>query len=308
MKKSKKISLLALISILVIGGIMFTIDYYRMSKNLPDLFSTWGKSYTSPTATEGSSTGTAEYLFNFKTLYIGDNSAVGRLLDSLEIRNYGQYTFELQTSKKPYALIINYNKVEGWGNILNNPQTTIEKSAILLALIDNAEEIHWVLPDTKTIHKITNKDLLADYGTIKDYGKSVDDFRELLIKLGYDEENKPITMNISRLTNKGLTLTIKNHMNNKYQYGEPYSLELKENDKWNSVEPIKDNCAFIAIAYSLKAKQETEIKVNWEYCYGKLPAGQYRITKTFTHVKSNSSNFELRYGKKYYISAEYLLK
>lgn len=81
-------------------------------------------------------------------------------------------------------MVINYSQVEGWGNILNKPEIMIEKSAILLALIDNVDEIHWELPDSK-VRKITISDLNAKYGNIKDYGKSAEDLKVLLRQLGY---------------------------------------------------------------------------------------------------------------------------
>jgi len=140
MKKNKKFIFIVLILILVIVGSMFTIDRYRMNNHLPVLFSTWGRDYSPEIKDfEYTSVGTAEYLFSFKKSYIGGLPAVvvDRVLNELDLRAYGRYTFELKYTSKPYALVINYSTVEGWGNILNNPQTVIEKSAILLALIDN---------------------------------------------------------------------------------------------------------------------------------------------------------------------------
>jgi hypothetical protein len=308
MRKNRKIILIFLISVFVIVGTILAIDHYRMNNNLPVLFSTWGRDY-SPKARsiKYTSTGTAEYLFSLKRPYIGGlpEKVVGRALEKLDIGAYGHYTFELKYTNEPYALVINYSVVEGWGNILNNPQTVIEKSAILLALIDNVDEIHWILPNSNEIYKVTRNDLDAEYGNIKDYGRSVNNFKQLLIKLGYYEENEPITMSIDKLTNTGLTLTIKNHTNNRYNYGLPYSLERLDNS-WEKVKQIKDNCAFILIGYTLKEKQKYKEKINWEPCYGKLPKGQYRITKDFTHIISETES-SFKFGKRHYISAEFTL-
>lgn len=276
--------LIVLISALIISGLFFGIYLNENQYN------------------ESKSSGTAEYLYNLKISYIGNNSDVGNLLATLDIGLYGQYTFELKTSKKPYAIIIKYNVIEGLGNILDNPQTVIEKSAILLALIDNADEIHWILPNSKKI--IKSNDLSDVYGNIKDYGKTVEDFKKLLIKLNYFEENDPITMQIKNLTNKGLTLVIKNHTNNIYLYGKPFSLERKKNGKWVAVKQTKNGCAFIMIGIILKDFEERDEKVDWGYCYGKLPEGEYRINKSFTQKLSDKyRNLE----KKYTISAEFTL-
>jgi hypothetical protein len=307
MKKKIKIIFIVLISVLVIIGTIFTIDHYRMNNDLPVLFSTWGRDYLPKIKDiEYTSTGTAEYLFSLKRPYIGGLPAVvvGRLLDELDIRAYGHYTFQLKYTNKPYALIINYSVVEGWGNILSNPQTVIEKSAILLALIDNVDEIHLILPNSNEIHKVTRNDLLVNYGNIKDYGKSVDNFKQLLIKLGYYEESEPITMSIDTLTNVGLSFTITNHTDDRYDYGEPYYLERLDNC-WEKVKQV-NNCGFNSIKYILSAKQEYKEEINWKYCYGKLPKGQYRITKDFTHIISETES-GFGFGKRHYISAEFSL-
>ena len=76
-------------------------------------------------------TGTASYLYSLKTPYIGNNSALGKILNTLRLNNYGKYSFELKTDKRPYSLTVNYNEVEGWGNILEKDNLIIEKSALL---------------------------------------------------------------------------------------------------------------------------------------------------------------------------------
>lgn len=61
-------------------------------------------------------------------------------------------------------------------------------------------------------------------------------------------------------------------------YGNPYWIEKKENNKWNKVKTIND-CNFTLPAYGLQPDEKKEIKVDWEFCYGKLPYGKYRIVK-----------------------------
>ena len=308
MKKNKKIVLIIFISILVIVGTIFTIDNHRMNKNLPVLFSRWGRDYSPEIKDiEYTSTGTAEYLIGFKKAYIGGLPVVvvDRVLKELDLRAYGHYTFELKYTDKPYALVINYSMVEGWGNILNNPQTVLEKSAILLALIDNVDEIHWILPSNNETHKVTRNDLDVEYGNIKDYGRSVDNFQQLLIKLGYYEEDEPITMSIDTITRSGITLNIKNHDDDIYNYGEQYYLEQLD-DVWEQVKQV-NNCVFNDIGYLLPAKKEYKEEINLKYCYGKLSEGQYRITKNFTHIISESES-SFKFGKKHLISVEFLIK
>lgn len=250
---------------------------------------------------EKNSTGTAEYLFDLKIPYIGNNSTVARLISVLDIGMYGKYTFELKTSEKPYALIINYNLIEGWGNIFNHPETVTEKSALLLALIDNVDEIGWVLPDSDEVHKITTEDLFEKYGNIKEYGKSVESLNELLIKLGYYEEENPITMSIKDLSDTGLTLMIENHTENRYSYGEAFNIEYKKDGKWINVEEM--SYVFTSIGYTLTENQISERKCSWKI---KLSSGEYRITKEFDQVISES-DYKINFGKKYIVSIEFTI-
>lgn len=244
------------------------------------------------------SMGTAEYLYEMKTEYIGDNSAVAKLLSALDIGMYGKYTFELKTTEEPYILKINYNEIEGWGPI--NSETIIQKSTILLALITNAEGVLWTIPDNEEYYQVSTNDVSSEYGSIKNFGKSASDFKELLIKLGYEEEDF-ITMDIDKLSKKGITLKLENHINKDYYYGSDYLLYKKVNDEWITLNFI-NSCGFNAMAYSLNANQIRFETYDWEYCYGRLSKGKYRITKDFSDKTYNADSTS---GNKYYISVEF---
>ncbi len=252
-------------------------------------------------ATEENSTGTANYLFDLKTPYLGNNSAVGRLLTVLDIEMYGQYTFELKTTEEPYALVIRYNLIEGWGNILDHPSIILEKSALLLALIDNVEEIDWILPDSEEVHKITVSDLVEQFGDIKEYGKSAKSLNQLLIQLDYFEETDPITMKAKNIKNTEITLTIENHTENQYTYGEAFSVETFIDGTWISVEDTPTH--FTDIGYTLDPNQTSEKTYSWEI---KLPSGTYRITKEFDQISFKSEE-AIEFGKKYIVSFEFTI-
>ena len=50
-----------------------------------------------------------------------------------------------------------------------------------------------------------------------------------------------------------------------------------EDGGWIKVKPIIKDYGFISIGYTLRPNERAEIKKNWEWLYGKLPAGYYRI-------------------------------
>ena len=65
-------------------------------------------------------------------------------------------------------------------------------------------------------------------------------------------------------------------------YGEGYILEKENAGKWEEVPQVGENAGFIDIAYIIPENETCEIKTNWEWLYGALSPGTYRIKKTVT--------------------------
>ena len=89
------------------------------------------------------------------------------------------------------------------------------------------------------------------------------------------------------LTNKGTTLILKNNSNIDYSYGEPYYIEREIDGVWKKVETIHD-VVFNLPAWSIESGKSVEFNIDWEYGYGQLKSGKYRIVKEI--FKSSSSN------------------
>lgn len=94
----------------------------------------------------------AKKLYALRTEYIGDNAAVGAILDALGFRAVGAagdgqaytYSFEVETASEPYGVVVRY----AFAGAL--PQRTAEwnremarRGYLALALIDNAEWLRW---------------------------------------------------------------------------------------------------------------------------------------------------------------------
>ena len=87
-------------------------------------------------------------LYQAQTPYVGDNSAVGRVLAAVDTW-YGphivDYTISLQTSSEPYGLTIHFDSVtayvSGAGRSLDKRMYAVAPS--LLALIGNLGEVRW---------------------------------------------------------------------------------------------------------------------------------------------------------------------
>lgn len=63
-------------------------------------------------------------------------------------------------------------------------------------------------------------------------------------------------------------------------FGQYYMIERKEGSEWKEVPVVLDGeYAFEEIAYLIEKNKETVQEVNWEWLYGKLEPGEYRIRK-----------------------------
>ena len=97
-----------------------------------------------------------------------------------------------------------------------------------------------------------------------------------------DSKNKiDVTLKVKEetITSTGASFIMKNNSDkDTYEYGNPYYLEVKRNNKWEKLETIND-MFFTLPAFSLSPKEEKEFDINWEYGYGSLEAGTYRLVK-----------------------------
>lgn len=84
-----------------------------------------------------------------------------------------------------------------------------------------------------------------------------------------------------------LTLDIVNTTDTEFSYGAAYTLEVYLDDAWYVVPP-KEDMAFIMIAYVLEPEGTAQTEVSLADAYGELPAGRYRVIKTFSSEDGNT--------------------
>ena len=92
---------------------------------------------------------------------------------------------------------------------------------------------------------------------------------------------KDITMSIKEdtLTSIGATIIIKDESKKNNTYGEFFRIDKKEKGKWKELKTVIKEYGFDEIAYSVNENNKLELEHNWEWLYGKLKKGQYRIVK-----------------------------
>ncbi len=113
----------------------------------------------------------------------------------------------------------------------------------------------------------------------------------------YIPESEDVTiavmMSVSHVTPTGLTVHFTQYDKRdcgELIYGEGYHLEVLNGDTWEDVPTIIEDWGFNDIVYTIPAEVEAEMEINWEWLYGKLSPGTYRITKILTDSSRNDPN------------------
>lgn len=82
------------------------------------------------------------------------------------------------------------------------------------------------------------------------------------------------------VTPTGLTVIFNNETDKECIFGEYYILEKNVDGNWYEVPVIIDGVyAFESIGYNLEPSKTRTWSVNWEWLYGNLDPGEYRIVK-----------------------------
>lgn len=117
-----------------------------------------------------------EDIFKFKDSFVGDNIAVGNIVNQLQGAEHFKW-FELETKEKPYGIILNYDWSESEQNY---KKTAVFNATCLFTLVQNAEWITFNFDNQE--YKITKENLQNWYGEDFSELKNEDDLKALTQK------------------------------------------------------------------------------------------------------------------------------
>ncbi len=112
-----------------------------------------------------------------------------------------------------------------------------------------------------------------------------------------------VSMEMENITTCGATIKLSHYdwaESGEISYGELFSIEKDNNGKWEAVPEIIDNAAFNDIAYIIPVNETCDIETSWEWLYGPLSPGTYRINKTILERTDNGS-------KEHKLAAQFLV-
>ena len=137
--------------------------------------------------------------------------------------------------------------------------------------------------------KSENPDSQIEENLMPSQFESINDFEGVSMKV-IDDSASPI----------GLTVLFENDSDKSCIYGSYYLLEKKIADKWYEVPVVfEGDYGFDAVGFPLEPSQTSEWPVEWEWLYGILDTGDYRIVKDVLDFRG-TGDFDT-----YYLAAEF---
>ena len=88
-----------------------------------------------------------------------------------------------------------------------------------------------------------------------------------------------VTLSIADVTPSGATITITDTNNPTHVYGQWYKIQQQINGKWKDMTPVIDSFGFEDIGYLTNNAGILILDIQWEWLYGTLKPGNYRLFK-----------------------------
>ena len=106
-----------------------------------------------------------------------------------------------------------------------------------------------------------------------------------------------LTLSVEDVTPTGLTLVMTQKGGTPPKeliYGLPFWLEVWEDDRWQDVPQVPEasEYAWTDLAYYLPLGDSTRETLNWDWLYGELPPGTYRVCRDFSDDQVSGSRWE----------------
>lgn len=118
-----------------------------------------------------------------------------------------------------------------------------------------------------------------------------------------DLDGVTMTVKENTVSSIGLTVIMENQSDKECIYGEDFLLEEEIDGKWYQVPiTLEGNYGFNDIGYNLASSEMREWAVEWEWLYGSLGKGKYRIVKKILDFRGTGDYDE------HYLAAAFTLE
>ena len=93
-----------------------------------------------------------------------------------------------------------------------------------------------------------------------------------------------VSISIEDVSSTGGIVIIKDTNEEPYTYGEWYKIEKNSNGKWIEVDTVISDYGFNEIAYLTNEDGEVRFAIDWQWLYGELSPGNYRLLKEVANM------------------------
>ncbi len=92
-------------------------------------------------------------------------------------------------------------------------------------------------------------------------------------------ELESVTMEVTHVTDRMITVVFENGTDKEIETGDSFWMERHTRNGWEALDPVIDNYEFIAIAYIVEKDRPLKLEVRYDWLFGELEPGEYRIVK-----------------------------
>ena len=118
-----------------------------------------------------------------------------------------------------------------------------------------------------------------------------------------------LSLSVNNVSSTGLTLVVTQSGGNptgSLQTGEAYRLTTLVDGTWQTVEELPlpegvDGRAFNSLAYFIPMEGTKEFDINWNWIFGELPSGTYRLIKEFINFRETANYDSCEYWVEFHI-------
>lgn len=143
-------------------------------------------------------------------------------------------------------------------------------------------------------------------GTEKNTGETsssspaeINELKPTMYQVVNDLNGVVMTIKKETVSSTGLTVVFENSSSKQCIYGEYFCLEKNIDGGWYQVPIVIDNYGFDDIGYELAAGDNREWTVEWDWLYGSLKSGEYRLVKDVLDFR-NTGEYDT-----YYLAAKF---
>lgn len=199
-------------------------------------------------------------------------------------QNDGESNFETSGYQSATAITKEVPLEGNWRIFKKTPDTNRDLSRYKYVL-----KLRGWLPNAARASEyiVLTNDLTVDFDRVSKslYSSHSNDFLDCYVIPVLEEDKWGIRLWAEDVTKTGLTIVCEQFGGNptgNLQTGAWYTLEvMNENNEWEKVEylPQEHEVVWNSIAYGIKKNDQTEFEINWEWLYGEIDEGHYRIGK-----------------------------